>query len=132
MNVFFAPFPDDFTDRQMDITVHSYDTWNLDHTLGVIIEAALRKFIAEPHGAPFVYNEDVVQNLHRPEGMEDWVCDEFWYERWEYVLGEMLYAFEYGNQDNSYDTPTDVIGANEKRANEGRRLFAKYFHHLWN
>lgn len=132
MLVDIGPFPDGDEERKIEIRVDGYDTWNLDHTLGMIIEAALRKFKEHPHGAPFIANEDVPQHLHRPDDTPDWESDPAWHDRWSHVLDEMLFAFEYGNKEEDYDLPQEERIANETRANEGRRLFAKYFHALWN
>lgn len=129
MQVFIGPYPGKGDEeRRIEIEVHDYDTWNLDHTLGLVIIAALKKYIETPHGAPYIPNEDVPPHLHRPDGIEEWSTDDSWHPRWEWVLNEMLFAFEHGNKDTDFDEPKEVI----ERAENGRRLFAKYFHAMWN
>jgi hypothetical protein len=131
MKINFGPYPDGEQERQLEITVDGYDTWSLDHTLCLILVPALKRFKEKLHGGPLIANEDVPPQLHRPGDAIDWETDEFWFERWDWVLGEMLFAFEYGLVEDDYKLPDDERIANETRANEGRRLFAKYFHNLW-
>ena len=45
------------------IDIHNYDTWNMDITLAYIIVPMLKQLKEVKHGAPFVDNEDVSDEL---------------------------------------------------------------------
>lgn len=132
MKVFIGPYPNGDFNRKIEITIDGYDTWSLDHTLSLVITAALKEFLEHPHGAPMISNDDVPPELHRPADAEDWKTDENTFKRWDWVIGEMLFAFEQGTKDDDYTIPEEVRKATEARAYNGRMLFAKYFHALWN
>ena len=81
------------------IIIHKWDTWSMDHTLAKIVLPMLKQLKATKHGAPNVDAEDVPVNL-RPS--EEWIkrynhdgeTDPYFFKRWEYVLDEMIFAFE--------------------------------------
>ena len=83
------------------IKIHNYDTWSMDHTLAPIILPMLKQLKETKHGAPAVDLEDVPQEL-RPSNTEEWQklyneggeTDEKFFERWDWVLDEMIWAFE--------------------------------------
>lgn len=86
-------------ERKVDVRIDGYDVWSADHTLALIIAPVLRKLRDEKHGYPQVECEDVPEDLR-------WIADEGSMEkygpevdakrvaRWEWVLGEMIWAFE--------------------------------------
>ena len=56
-------------------------------------------------GAPYVDNEDVPENLRSTNAKpkeNEWDTDEFHFDRWDYVLDEMIFAFE-KSIDNSWE-----------------------------
>lgn len=79
--------------RKIDIRVHRYDVWSADHTLALIIHPILIKLKEVQHGMPLV---DVSDAPHIGEGtvIEDWHYDTKAEERWDYVLNEMIWAFQ--------------------------------------
>ena len=85
--------------QRTSIKIHKYDTWSMDHTLAPIILPMLVQLKATKHGAPFVDNEDVPEELQATKEQideynkgGDAVPNHF--ERWEWVLDEMIWAFE--------------------------------------
>lgn len=83
--------------RKVNIHIDYYDVWSADHTLGMIIAPVLKKLQSVKHGSPFVDDEDVPENLKStsaPAKENDWDTDDNHEARWEYVLGEMIWAFE--------------------------------------
>lgn len=91
----------DRKNRKIEVRVDGYDVWNADHTLALIIVPVLKKLKEQKHGAPHVDDRDVPVNLRRsaaPELTEEQKnmghTDELWQARWEWVLDEMIWAFE--------------------------------------
>ena len=92
------------------VKIDRYDTWSMDHTLADIILPMLKQMKATKHGSPLVDLEDVPEELRmvgyedassqftldldNPEeyGKDSW---ELTHRRWEWVLDEMIFAFEH-------------------------------------
>lgn len=86
-------------DRKIKIHIDNYDVWSADHTLAMIIHPVLLKLKEVKHGSPDVDNEDVPEHLRaeehnvpHPDGYIG--TDDSYHQRWEYVLNEMIWAFE--------------------------------------
>ena len=41
-------------ERKIDIQIDRYDTWNMDHTLALIVLPMLKQLKKEKHGSPMV------------------------------------------------------------------------------
>ena len=83
--------------RQVHVKIDKYDTWSMDHTLSYIITPMLVQLQATKHGAPFVADEDVPEHLKStsaPPTENSWDTDDNHFLRWDWVLGEMIFAFE--------------------------------------
>lgn len=87
--------------RKVKIRLHPYDTWSMDHTLALIVVPMLKQLQETKHGSPFVDDEDVPEELRSsaareltPTEKNYGHTDELFHKRWEWVLGEMIYAFE--------------------------------------
>jgi len=86
--------------KQRTIKVHidRWDTWNMETTLGYIVRPMLKKLKEEKHGAPFVDLEDVPKELHgkklTKKQKEQGELDDKHFERWDWVMDEMIFAFE--------------------------------------
>lgn len=83
--------------RKIKVHIDNYDVWSLDHTLAMIIAPALKKLKEIKHGSPGVDDDDVPEELKStsaPPKENEWDTDENWFARWEYVLNEMIWAFE--------------------------------------
>lgn len=133
MKIDIRNYPDDDSERHISIEIEDFDTFNLDHTLALVISAALKKFIEHEHGAPFIPNDDVPVELHRDDSaQEPWQGDDNWFERWDWVLAEMHFAFDYLVKDSDADDPYNIPAEIQTRVNNGLRLFGKYFSNLWN
>lgn len=115
------------------IRIDPQDVWNLDYTLALIIVPALKELKKRKHGSPSVDDSDVSEALRSTSSKiskkNEWDSDEFFFQRWDYVVDEMIWAFEQVLLENSSVVPYDK--EKEARANEGRRLFAKYYGALW-
>jgi hypothetical protein len=79
------------------IKIDHYDTWSMDHTLSPIILPMLKQLKAAKHGSPFVDDEDVPDELKStaaPPKENEWDTDENHFRRWDWVMSEMIFAFE--------------------------------------
>ena len=59
------------TKRKIAIKIEPFDTWNMDHTLALIIHPMLIQLREATTAAPFVEDEDVPENLRRSEEEEE-------------------------------------------------------------
>ena len=115
------------------VKIDSWDTWSMDHTLAPIILPMLRQLIDTKHGAPFVDLEDRPEEL-RAERPTDYDVDEFHFQAWDWVLDEMIYAFDCkANKDDVWCRleSQEEIEAEQARISNGFRLFGKYYEALW-
>ena len=151
-------------ERVTKIQIDPWDTWNVDSTLSMIILPLLKQLKETKHGAPFVDDEDVPDELKStaaPAKENDWDTDDNHFKRWDFVLDEMIWAFEKLTDDDwehefysgTHETLTVkredglyemIKGENDtfkidnegmKKVNDriqnGLRLFGKYYRSLW-
>ena len=143
--------------QKVSVKIDRWDTWSMDHTLAPIILPMLKQLKETKHGAPNVDWEDVPREL-RPSKKEidaynkDGTTDENFFKRWDWVMDEMIWAFEQKNRDHweeDYYGPyiegegggilggrfewTDDEGRkkHQERMSNGFRLFGKYYENLW-
>jgi hypothetical protein len=145
--------------RKISVKIDYYDTWGMDSTLGLIVLPMLKQLHATNHGAPFVDDSDVPEHLRSiapgaRDGCEfEWDTDANHFLRWDWVLSEMIWAFEQKVNDESesqfYDHGEPIAGENvmesikrvkidydglqawQARKTNGFRLFGKYYENLW-
>jgi hypothetical protein len=95
--------------RSTYIKIDKYDTWSMDSTLAFIILPMLKQLKATKHGGPFVDDADVPLPIRstapgaRDRCENDWDTDEHHFTRWDYVLDEMIFAFNCKNDDSWQD-----------------------------
>ena len=113
------------------IVIHGYDLWNLDYTLAKIILPALIRIREDKGGAPFVDDQDVPEEIRSTQTIKenDWDIDEFFHDRWAFVIGEMIFSFENILSDECQFKLSDE---DRKRVENGLVLFGKYYQCLWN
>ena len=83
--------------RTVKVHIDRWDTWSMDHTLGYIVLPMLKQLNEKKHGAPFVDDKDVPAELRStaaPPKENDYDTDENHFKRWDWVMGEMIFAFE--------------------------------------
>jgi len=83
--------------RQIYVRIDKWDTWGMDHTLAHIILPMLKQLKASKHGAPNTDDIDVPKelwstNAEPKENEHD--TDSNHFKRWDYILDEMIFAFE--------------------------------------
>lgn len=87
----------------MEVRIDDHDLWSLDHSLALIIHPALIKLKAAKHGAPYVDDEDVPDNLKTsaaPATEHEWDVDENFFLRWDWVMDEMIWTFDELSKDD--------------------------------
>ena len=139
------------------VKIDRWDTWSMDYSLSFIVVPMLKQLKETKHGAPFVDDEDVPEELKStsaPPKENDWDTDENHFKRWDWILGEMIWAFEQNLDDKSeekffdhaeWDEKEKDFGKNlhkikidqeglkihQDRKKNGFRLFGKYYQGLW-
>jgi hypothetical protein len=95
-----------FLHRKIKIHIDPWDTWSMDETLAQIIAPMLRQLKKTKKGAPIVENSDVPEHLRTTESTS-WETygeiDEKYFDRWDWVLGEMIWAFEQLEGDANWE-----------------------------
>jgi hypothetical protein len=94
------------------VRIDRWDTWSMDHTLGQIALPMLKQLKETKHGAPFVDDKDVPKGLglrstEAAPKENEWDTDDNHFKRWDWVLDEMIFAFEHKLDDswqNAYRT----------------------------
>jgi len=139
------------------VKIDQWDTWSMDYSLSHIIVPMLKQLKETKHGAPFVDDEDVPEELKStsaPPKENEWDTDDNHFKRWDWALNEMIWAFEQNLDTNSeekffdhaeWDEKEKDFGKNlhkikidqpglkahqDRKAN-GFRLFGKYYQGLW-
>lgn len=99
MKVNIGKFPKKGNRRKTNVSLDTYDTWNLDHTLALIIYPALLQLKALKHGIPSelvndVGGEDYVAqdsfDFYKETHQESW---DIAAKRWDEVLDKMIWSF---------------------------------------
>jgi hypothetical protein len=134
--------------RKIKIKLHDYDTWSMDYTLALIILPMLKQLKETKHGSPHTDPEDVPEHL-RPDPnrikmkengeLQTWEVDNTVHERWDWILDEIIWAFEKLNgedPDHVYDSTGEKLDMVEtekqsKRMENALTLFGKYYRGLW-
>ena len=83
--------------RKIKVRIDRWDTWSMDHTLSYIVLPMLKQLNKTKHGAPFVDDEDVPEYLRSTAAEpkeNEWDTDSNHFLRWDWVMSEMIYAFE--------------------------------------
>jgi len=152
-------------ERKIEVRIDPWDTWSMDDTLAYIILPMLKQLREKKHGAPYVDLEDVPEELQpkkqTKKQKDNCETDSTHFERWDWALDEMIFAFE-SKLDDSWEVQFEsgtsdmrwvkledgnyqmVKGPNDtkefdwegrdkyqKRISNGFRLFGKYYECLW-
>ena len=80
------------------VKIDHWDTYSMDHTLSDIILPMLRQMKESKHGAPYVDDADVpyeLKSINDSPYVEEYGIDEkLHFARWDYILNQMIFAFE--------------------------------------
>jgi|TARA_R110001606_G_scaffold135304_3_gene272303 hypothetical protein len=141
--------------QKISVRIDPHDTWSMDHTLAPIILPMLVQLKRTKHGAPNTDNADVPNELRMSKKdikqfAKDGSTDDNYFKRWDWILDEMIWAFNQKCRDNwdedfyEYENnDTEKFGvklvwedkdgskAHQERMTNGFRLFGKYYENLW-
>ena len=121
------------------VKIDHYDTWNMDSMLSPIILPMLKQLKATKHGSGYIDLEDVPQNLrytqtedydaqetfdfYKDESTKKINCDI--HVRYDWVLNEMIWAFEQlndGNWEDQYWIRSPEIDFTKHPEDEGKEV----------
>ena len=100
MKVNIGKFSKGKSDRRVSIDIDGYDTWNLDHTLAMIILPCLIQLKATKHGVPSNFVSDVGGEDYSDQDSFDFYKeshDEAFDQKckeWDEVLDKMIWSFQ--------------------------------------
>lgn len=127
-------------EKKVKVRIDDYDTWSADNTLAHIIHPLLLRM--KKHGTPWTDREDAPADT-KYDNVEDNEYEKGYNEdRWQYILGEMIFAFEmikdgdwdfevYERHGGWTDEAFDERRKTQERISNGLRLFGKYYQALW-
>jgi len=109
--------------RRIFVRIQDSDVWSMDDTLAHIVLPMLKLLKENKQGAPFVDDKDVpieLRSTSAPPKENEWDTDANHFKRWDYVLDEMIWAFEqkvtdwesqyYSGEHDRYFEEIDVGG----------------------
>jgi hypothetical protein len=158
----------DIVDPKIDyVKIDYWDTWSMDSTLSPIILPMLKQLHKDKHGAPFTDDADVPERLRSTtkaairSKKNTWDTDCNHFKRWDWIMDEMIWAFEQlcnddhdakffsGESDIEWEKNDDGTSTmkrgpkdtrkfdrkgytkHQERISNGTRLFGKYYQALW-
>ena len=142
------------------VKIDYWDTWSMDSTLAPVILPMLKQLRKDKHGAPNTDDSDVPANLRSTtkaavkSKKDPWDTDCNHFKRWDWIMDEMIWAFEQlcadDHESQFFDhsmardpkdsldkqvrkIKVDRVGLKKhnERLDNGLRLFGKYFRALW-
>jgi hypothetical protein len=131
-------------EQKVYVKIEDHDTWNADQTMAYIILPILKRLQNGKQGTPFTDPDDAPEHLRPPKDEvkeNEWDTDSKFEARWEYILGEMIFAFEsiinegdiedtyFSNKYKTFDK--EGFQKHTDRVNNGLRLFGRYYRGLW-
>ena len=161
----FLSWIDSKKKRTIKVHIDRWDTWSMDNTLAYIVLPMLKQLKETKHGAPYVDPKDVPKELQpkkqTKKQKDNGETDSTHFERWDWVLDEMIFAFENKVNDDwesefekgesdiqwkkleggmsemvhgpKHTREYDWEGRKkyQERISNGFRLFGKYYESLW-
>ena len=143
-------------ERKIKIRIDPWDTWNMDHTLALIILPMLKQLKETKHGASgdmpaFSQTSDYVQPSFPFYKEGDEAAWNAGHEQWNEIMDKMIWSFEQLLDDDyesrfwikqpRYSRELGCITGGvynekaallyEERLREGFELFGKYYRGLW-
>jgi hypothetical protein len=93
--------------RKINIQIDPYDTWNLDHTMAMIIYPALLQLKATKHGIPSDFAHVGGENWQQQQSFDFYSetvneCFDIGVGKWNKALDKMIWSFQQLTLDN-YD-----------------------------
>lgn len=140
-------------DRIERVEIHSYDLWNLDGSLALIIAPALVKFKEQLDGEFAGIPTNLFDELPGEGDYDSDKNDSVAMQRWKDILDKMIWSFTeiaegHPSENNFFTFPDDIADdlklpankthfdkdgyqAYQDRIQEGVELFGVHFQSLW-
>lgn len=155
MKVNIGPYSDDNSDREISVEIDKFDTWNLDHTLALIISKALKQYKENDiNSIPGSFFEQSTAYSFTQMAFKFYEDDNELVEKeaskqWVEIVDKMIFSFEQAiNEEGMYGegqfysidphnlkvkVKVNYVELDEHNAKiqEGFDLFAKYYRNLW-
>lgn len=99
MKVQIGKFYRNSNERKINVQIEKFDTWNLDHTLALIILPALIQLKKTKHGIPNDFASaggephDMQSSFDFYNDTHNWAFDECC-KKWDEVLDKMIWSFQ--------------------------------------
>lgn len=93
--------------RREYIKIDPWDTWSMYSTLAQITLPMLKQLNQYKHGAPYTEDQDVpeqLRSLHAKPRENDWDTDEFHFDRWDWIMQELIWTFEQLQPDCDWES----------------------------
>lgn len=125
------------------VKIDRWDTWSMDHTLAKIVLPMLKQLKETKHGSATVdiedvpvelrltstpdYDEQLTFDFYKEDSKEKDVDFEIVHKRWDWVLDEMIFAFEH-KVDDSWEEQfrkgeIDIKWVEEEKEYNGQKLW---------
>lgn len=141
--------------QTIQVRIDKADTWSMDNTLAHIVLPMLKQLKETKHGAPNTRDVDVPKHLRstakgaQVEGLPEMEIDNNHFLRWDYIMGEMIWAFEelitgaeyekcFTNYSEDIAKQLGTMAVDHKllkkveaRKSNGFMLFGRYYQALW-
>lgn len=109
--------------QKVKVRIDSYDTWSFHRNLAFIILPMLKQTKEKKMGAPFTDDEDApieLRSTSAPAKENEWDVDGNHFKRWDWILDEMIWAFEQIYDDNDWEAAyhSGVIDFRHKKDEE--------------
>lgn len=111
MRVNLGKYPKNSSSRKVNVTIDNFDTYNMDHTLALIILPLLIQLKNNKHGVPNTIVKDVGGEDYSEQASFDFYADTYTEsfnkacERWDEILDKMIWSFQQlalEDYDNKY------------------------------
>jgi hypothetical protein len=130
--------------QNIKVEIKNHDVWDMDFTLAQIILPMLKKWKRMNDQTKYSYpvdNEDVPHGIYfdSDKPVYEYTEDEkeLLFQRWQYVLGHIIHAFELHMTREDWQRPLleaeDGQGLNEEEdyIQKGFELFGKHYQNFW-
>ena len=94
--------------RKIEVQIDPWDFWDMYTNLGYIIRPMLYELKKSKQGAPHIDDEDVPESIRSTSAASkenEYDIDDHHFKRWDYVLDEMIFAFEslFGGKNQDWE-----------------------------
>lgn len=95
-------------ERKINIQIDPYDTWNLDHTMAMIIYPALLQLKVVKHGVPSEFAEVGGEDWHNQLSFDFYTetvneSFELSSKKWDDILDKIIWSFQQLSVENEHD-----------------------------